>query len=293
MQRLTPNVTVLGNRHFNYFVIGSKEAALIECGTTAGAWIFKQHWQNWHDRPAISFMMAMHGHFDHICGIPALKEIMPHAFLLASRKCQGILSNPKIMAHFFDQDVRLTKKLVLEEMVPADLPATPAQCIEIDHIIDPGDIIRLGENLDLEVIYAPGHSPCSIACYLPQDKVMFLSDAAGFQITEEAIFPAFFQGYEMYIDTIRRLRQYPTQVLGLPHETIWRGDKVATFYDRALAAAENAFSAIQESLDQGLEDFEISSRLFCHYYQGDLQIYTPENIKICVDLLIKRVKECL
>jgi len=132
-----------------------------------------------------------------------------------------------------------------------------------------------------------------VACYLPGEQVMFLSDAAGFQISDTEIFPIFFQGYEMYVETIKRLMGFPTRVLGIPHERIWVQDEVPFFYQRALDSAQQAFDSIEKMLDKGMDEEIMERQLLSYYYKGDLRIYTPENIETCVKLLIQRVKECL
>ncbi|KUG03655.1 zn-dependent hydrolase including glyoxylase-like protein [hydrocarbon metagenome] len=122
---------------------------------------------------------------------------------------------------------------------------------------------------------------------------MCLSDAGGYQITDDFIFPIFFQNFDMYIESIERMSTYPTRVLALPHGQIWTGVSVHLFYRRALEAAHKAFKCIRHMLEDGLEISEIEERLYKRYYRDDLMIYTPENIRLCVKLQVQRVKECL
>jgi len=120
-----------------------------------------------------------------------------------------------------------------------------------------------------------------------------LSDSAGFQISDKEIFPVFFQSYEIYMETIKRLMSFPTQILGIAHESVWTNNDVKAFYQRALESAQFAFETISRMLNAGWEEDRIKQDLFTRYYKGNLRIYTPENIEICVGLLLRRVKECL
>lgn len=86
---------------------------------------------------------------------------------------------------------------------------------------------------------------------------------------------------------------YPTKILAIPHERIWVGDEIPRFYQRALDTAQNAFDWIKEMLDKGLDDTAIKANLFNFYYRDRLKIYVPENISLCVELLLRRVKQCL
>lgn len=294
MRKLTENVVQLGNRHFNYFLVGQKDTAIVECGVTGGVASLKSQWDQLPGKHDVQYLVAMHAHFDHICGIPALQELFPGALVLSSKKAQKIMAKSKIIEDFFYQDDKMSEVLVGEGILP-EKPELPSirSSIAVDETIGEKDVIKLAGGVELEVLAAPGHSPCSVACYLPGEQVMFLSDAAGFQISDTEIFPIFFQGYEMYVETIKRLMGFPTRVLGIPHERIWVQDEVPFFYQRALDSAQQAFDSIEKMLDKGIDEETMARQLLSYYYKGDLRIYTPENIETCVKLLIQRVKECL
>lgn len=290
---LTDNVQQFGNRHFNYFVVGEKEAAMVECGVSGGVYSLSQQWDSLVSKPSVKYLLVSHAHFDHVCGIPALRNLFPQASLVASAEAKRVLGKSKVIQNFFAQDQKMSEVLQAEGLIP-ELPVlTPPDTIGVDMVITGGENIDLQGGLRLQVLDAQGHSPCGLAFYLPQDRVMFVADAGGFQIRDDFLFPIFFQSYEMYIETLYRLRGYPTRVLATPHERIWFDQDVEAFYDRAIRQAQNAFKDIRMMLDRGVSEAEMSGRLFARYYRDDLRIYTPENIRGCVELLIRRVKECL
>jgi glyoxylase-like metal-dependent hydrolase (beta-lactamase superfamily II) len=283
----------LGNRHFNYFVVGQKKAAIVECGVSGGVANLGQQWVQLDKKPAIHYLIASHAHFDHVCGIPALRELYPQAQVLASKEAQKVMSKTKIVNNFFEQDERMSSVLLAEGLVEDKIASPSMEAIVVDQTLEDGDYIDLHEGLRLQVIAAPGHSPCSLAYYLPNDQLMFLSDAGGFQISDEDLFPVFFQGYEMYIETIKRLMGFPTHLLGIAHERICVKAEIESFYTRALESARIAFANIEIMLNNGMNEEEMKQVLFSFYYQGNLRIYTPENINTCIELLIRRVKESL
>jgi glyoxylase-like metal-dependent hydrolase (beta-lactamase superfamily II) len=291
--QLSENVILLGNRHFNYFLVGKKEAAIIECGVSGGVYSFQRQWEKLPQKPEVKYLVAMHAHFDHVCGIPALQKMFPGAVLLASSPAEAVLKKAKIMGNFFTQDEKMLDLLADEGIIPRGLQSPNVTEIALDKLIAEGDEIKLGGDLNIKVLDAPGHSPCSLACYLPTEQVMFISDACGFQISDEDIFPVFFQAYDIYLETIKRLMSYPSKLLAIPHERIWTGGNIELFYRRALRSAEQAFNKTRDLLDQGWEDEKIEKELFARYYKGSLKIYTPENIQQCVQILLRRVKEKL
>ncbi|NLU50533.1 MAG: MBL fold metallo-hydrolase [Syntrophomonadaceae bacterium] len=293
MKRISDNVRCLGNRHFNFFVVGKTEAAVIECGVTGAVINFRQQWEEMFPKPKIRYLVGMHAHYDHICGIPSLRKLFPGAAVAASAQAQKVMARPRILAGFFQQDARTVEVLLNEGYLSEPVAVPEVERIEVDYLLSDGEVFNLGDGIKLEIIAAPGHSPCSLAAYLAGDQVMFLSDAGGFQISDTEIFPIFFQGYDLYMETIKRLMGYPTAVLGIPHERIWTGEGVRSFYRRALHAAEEAFVHIRGLTEAGVAGEEIREILFTHYYRGNLRIYTQENIRTCIDLLVRRVQECL
>ena len=293
MKQLTENLIQLGNHYSNSFLVGKKEAIIIECGVTGSVTSLKPQWLQLEGKPEIKYLAAMHAHFDHVCGIPSLRKMFPRAFVLSGEQAQKSLANPKIVDNFFYQDDKMSEVMVNRGILEKKPESPKISNISVDQVISEGDKIELFNGLKLEALAAPGHSPCSMAFWMPEDHVMFLSDACGFQISDRDIFPLFFQGYDMYIQTIERLRGFPARILGIPHGEIRLNDEVGTFYQRSLDAAEKAFNDIKKMLDDGMAEDMMKKELFSRYYQKDLLIYTPENINLCVEILIKRVKECL
>lgn len=104
--KLTENVVMLGNRHFNYFIAGKKEAAIVECGVTGSVVSLKTQWDMLQRRPDVRFLIIMHAHFDHVCGVPTLKELFPDAVVLASEKAKEALCKAKIINDFISTKVK-------------------------------------------------------------------------------------------------------------------------------------------------------------------------------------------
>jgi glyoxylase-like metal-dependent hydrolase (beta-lactamase superfamily II) len=293
IRKLAENVFMLGNQYFNYLLVGEKKAVLIECGVSAGVMSFRQDWQKLSRPPEIKTLVAMHEHFDHVCGIPDLKAMFPGVPVVAHAKTGRVLNKANVVKGHFQQDEQMS--ILLNNWgIIRDIPPTPQiDCIPIDEYVAEGDVIPVDGVGNLKVMDTPGHSPGSIALYLKEEQLMCLSDAGGYQIRSDFIFPIYFQGYEMYLESLNRMSTYPTQVLFLPHGEIWTGDSVHLFYRRAREAAEKAFNCIRRQLDEGLNSDEIEQRLYKHYYRDGLTIYTPDNIRLCVKLLVQRTQECL
>ncbi len=290
-ERLTEDVAVFGNEHFRHYLVGEKPGVAVECGVSASADEFVgQLSRNRRDAKPGS-LLAMHAHFDHVCGIPTLRRHFPGAEVLASPEAAKILGKPKVVRGFFEQD-RQTRRFLSPELSGAGGgPGAEPERIAVDRTVKGGDRIAIGNGRFLELIEAPGHSPCGLAAWLPDDRVLFISDSLGFQISDSELFPIFFFDYRRYIDTIERLAAYPAEVLAFPHERIWQGDRARKVFARALSAARDFRREIVSALERGGSEEDLEEKLFDRFYRGNLRIYTPENIRLCLDLLVRRSME--
>ncbi len=294
--RMSKHLCRLGNRHFGHYLLGRQEAILIECGVSSSIGNLAADWRSLSDPPTVKSLVVMHAHFDHVCGIPGLKARFPHAPVLASQAAQAVLSKPKVVKGFFQQDRQMRRRLAAEGILPPDPAPQPPECetLPVEGTLSEGDRLTIDGHIALQVMEAPGHSPCSLALYEPDEQILFVSDAGGFQISDDRLFPVFFHSYPEYIRTIKRLMALPTRILAIPHERVWMGEKqVQAFFQRALSAAQQGFAEIAAMLAKGMDQTKMEKRLFDRYYQGDLRIYTPENIGFCIQLLIRRTCEAL
>ena len=177
--QLADHTTVFGNDHFRHYLVGEYQDVLIECGVTTSAGLFAKQLSDT-GRNAPDKLLVMHAHFDHVCGIPALKRHFPDVEVLSSPTAAKVLDNPKVVANFFDQDRQIAEILDIDAAGADVNPLHRQRRIAVDRIVCGGDRIALKGGEKLELIAAPGHSPCGIAIWFEKDRVLFVSDALGF-----------------------------------------------------------------------------------------------------------------
>ena len=153
-----------------YLIYGekSKDAALIDVGGTIDSLllIIKENNLN------LDYLICTHGHFDHIIGIPAIKELFPEA---------------KIVMHEDDYKDIFTRMEWAENNLGPDffewLKSDPERKKiydfnvnsfgKADIFINHNQELELG-NLTLKAIHSPGHSPGSVCFYA--DSSLFSGD---------------------------------------------------------------------------------------------------------------------
>ncbi|HOQ09448.1 MAG TPA: MBL fold metallo-hydrolase [Syntrophomonadaceae bacterium] len=288
--QISDNVMLLGNGHFNHYIVGRSQAALLECGMSAGIPAFIRQWESLNPQPQVTHILVLHSHFDHVCGLPSFKKMFPQAQVLGHAAAEKLLAKEKVrqlmqMGDEMVSQVYFEDHRISEKPVPPDIAL-----LQIDQTVGEGDTISLGSGLTLQIIETPGHSSCSISVYLPEEEVMFVSDAAGTAINEGIIAPVFFQDYDLYLDSLRKLMNYPTRVLALGHGPVISGyEQVQDFYQRSLQSAQDAFAAIKEELLAGANHDALTKKFYDQYIKGGLADYPVQIMLASVGQLINNV----
>lgn len=135
-------------------------------------------------------ILLTHSHFDHVGGLAELKE----------------LSGAPIAIH--DEAVPMLENATLAASLwQITIPEPPPP----DKLLKDGDMIAVG-NLQLEVLFAPGHAPGHVCFYLESEGVLFDGDVLFQQSIGRTDLPG--GDYAVLIDSIQ------TRLMVLPDETI-------------------------------------------------------------------------
>lgn len=290
MKKLTENVRLLGNGYFNYFLVGNKRAALVECGTRASAAILNKQLENLDPKPEIKYLVALHSHFDHACGIPALKQLFPQALVVASSLGKKLLSKEKIVRELYKNDEKLSETYLQNGFIDKipEVPAPPT--IEVDMVVEDGDFLKVDQDLNLKIIDAPGHSICSIAAYLEKDQFMFSSDALGYMFKDGGYTPTFFSGFSDYINTIQKLMAYSARFLGPAHGDIIQGEAIMPFYKKVIAESQRIHDYLKEKVLLGYDESELTKEVYEKHIKEGLSFYPKDMMMESMYLLIKSSK---
>lgn len=219
---VTERILLLGEKaSCIYLLKGDGEYAILGGGMTYIVFDVIRQLQEFNiEEKKIKQMVILHSHFDH-CGIvPFFKRRWPWIQITASARAKELLDKPKVIESISFLNEMLLAERGLEEK--AETPGLEFGEINVDHIVGEGDVIPCGD-LSMEVIETPGHSSCSIAVYVPQEKAMFASDAGGIPFGDK-VFTTANSNFDRYQDSLEKMAGYEIDVYLAEHFGARTGD---------------------------------------------------------------------
>ena len=196
MERFLFKNRVLKSGTYNhpiYIVIG-KSAAIIEGGALPA---LPALWETIQDIPRtipIKHWILLHVHYDHCGLVPFLRDRLVDCSITASAEADKAMQNKKYQSFIRIKNLELYNK---------DEPKGFSQkSFEIDTIVSGGDVINLGDDIELEFIETSGHSPCSMSIWINKTRSLFVSDAMGSILSQSNIFPLFFNSLFVYMENL-------------------------------------------------------------------------------------------
>jgi len=254
------NIYVIDTKMFGFtgwcsaYLVAGKELALIDTGPPTSAQFvrdgIKAHGFALKD---ISYVFITHHHFDHCGSAGILLEEMPKAKVLVHSKVAKHLIDPSIMNENMKKHTGLKMASRYGDLLP--IPSSRVQPLT------DGDMIDLGDNQKLKVIFAPGHAFSEIVIYDEKNKGLFIGDAPGAYFVEEDLVLALTpigSDIKLSMETLKILAGIPATKYFLGHYGICDAPK--KLVPRALDAMQLRFDIALEAMKLNRPE-EITSRI--------------------------------
>jgi 2-aminobenzoylacetyl-CoA thioesterase len=191
----------------------------------------------------IKRIIILHSHFDH-CGIVSyFKRRWPWVSITASARAKELLDKPEVMESISSLNQKILTELGLEQQ-DKDL-GIEFDRINIDDVVKEGDILSCGD-LSMNVMEVPGHSSCSIAIFVPQEKAMFASDAGGIPIGDR-IFTAANSNFDKYQESLQKMARHEIEIYLTEHFGARTGSDGRHFLQKSMDAAMETRSILEAS----------------------------------------------
>jgi glyoxylase-like metal-dependent hydrolase (beta-lactamase superfamily II) len=150
------------NRVVFAYLVFDDEITLIDSGVSGShSLIFEYIKQQGREPHEISKLILSHSHPDHIGSAKEVTET----------------SGCRVYAHPAEKNwIEDTGLQARERPIPGFNRLVSGSII-VDHLLEDGNIVQLGEGIQCQVIHTPGHSAGSISLFLEKEKVLLSGDA--------------------------------------------------------------------------------------------------------------------
>jgi len=287
---LTKNIILLGNQYFSIYLIrGRRSHTLIESGISSTAeQIISQIGSLDVDTSGIHNLILTHAHADHITGAPFLKKMMPWLKVKTGSETEQLLAKESIREIFLRDDREIRTRLAALGVVQNLHVDEPSLENMIDETIRPGQILELDGN-PLEVLDAPGHCKGGIALWQPESKVLFCSDYLGFYLPPDRFVPNFYVDYDDFSETFEYLSKLKPAWICPGHCGAYAGEDAIRFIDKSSAEVKWVYDYIVNNCQSPEEIEKAKKFLFNRYYIGEATMFSAQNTRDCMELLIRRI----
>lgn len=243
---ITERILLLGRRESCIYLLKGKNEYAILGGGMAYIVpdVIRQLGEYEIDESSIKRIIILHSHFDH-CGIvPFFKKLWPHAKVTASARAKELLATKKVIDNIeFLNQVLLMKHGIEDKAKELDLSFTG---VDVEEVVKDGDILY-NDGLTMEIIDVPGHSSCSIAVYVREEKALFASDAGGVPFGEH-VFTAANSNFDKYVESLHKMALFETQIHLSEHYGARTGKDGRTFLQKSILSARETRLILEESI---------------------------------------------
>ncbi len=285
------NVTLLGTEHFNLYLIKGETYAIMEGGVSGITYPFLAQLAQLNVPPeAISHLIILHSHFDHMMVFPTLKARYPWIKIVSSKLNQATFSSERIIAKIFDSDRKMTLTLMERGLISEAPTLTPPALFPLDVSVKEGSTLDLGKGVKIRFIETPGHSPDGLSAYL--EGILFCSDSSGFYTPPDFFRPNYWFRLDEAEKSVDRMKTIDPEILCRGHYGgILGKESVRKHLQRARQCIEDFKAWVLERIQEGRSIEEITQEVTVRFSKGFLQFFSAEDNYRLWKLLIQRTLE--
>lgn len=291
--RVTDDVTLLGSELFNLYLVKGETYAIVEGGVSGITYPFLEQLNQLNVSPeAISHLVILHSHFDHMMVFPTLKGRYPWMKIVTSDLNRTIFTSEKILAKIFDSDRKITLALKERNMISEAPTLQSYNFFPLDITVQEGSVLDLGKGMKMKFLEIPGHSPDCVGAFLENEGVLFCSDGAGFYTPPDFFRPNYWYRLDDAEKSLDKMKAIDPKILCRGHYGAMIGKDLARKHLQCNRQSIEDFKAyVLKKINEGSSVEEITQDVTVRFSKCFLELFPPEENYRLWKLLIQRTLE--
>jgi glyoxylase-like metal-dependent hydrolase (beta-lactamase superfamily II) len=291
--QVTKNITLLGSELFNLYLVKGETYAIVEGGVSGVAYPFLEQLNQLNVSPeAISRLIILHSHFDHMMVFPVLKERYPWMKIVTSHLNQSVFTSERVVTKIFDSDRKMTLALKESGIISNAPNLQPYTFFPFDILVKEGSVLDLGKGMKMKFFEIPGHSPDCVGAFLEEEGLLFCSDGAGFYTPPDFFRPNYWYRLEDAEKSLDKMIELDPEILCRGHYGAMVGRDLARKHlQMNCQSIENFKAFVLEKINGGWSVEEIAQDVTVRFSKGFLEFFPAEENYRLWKLLIQRTLE--
>ena len=245
---------MMGDAYIPMYLLKGKRPVTIDAGFACLGPIYEAEVKKNLQNTPPACLLFTHAHFDH-CGSAAyFKKVFPEMDIACSTLAMETLARPKVLESIKSLSTAAREQLMDNFDYP--IPDIAFEPFEVTRPLSEGDRIDLGAGLHVEAIHTPGHTRDCMSYWVPEEKILFVSEAAGIPDVTGYILCDHLIGYDIYMESLHRLAGFPADTLCLGHGVVFTGADAKNYFQKVVRQAKKFFFWVQELLEKEKGDIE-------------------------------------
>lgn len=185
----------------------------------------------------IHLILNTHGHPDHTGGNADIKEESGAQILIHSQDAVFIEDHESSFWKFIAPVTRVVRGEEFIEDEKRFFLNMAGPDLSVDQRVQDDDVVRIGNDVELQVIHIPGHTPGSVGFYWEKEGMLFTGDSLPGLHTENGGLPIIYD-FSTYERSLERLQDLPVKVMlqahpfrgfSLPPSPVKRGHEIKEY----------------------------------------------------------------
>jgi glyoxylase-like metal-dependent hydrolase (beta-lactamase superfamily II) len=245
---------MLGPAAMPVYLLDGKRPALFDAGLAFLGRLYVHAVQEILGTRPPQFCFLTHSHFDHCGSVSIFKTYFPFLKVASSARTKNIVGRPNAVA-LIRELTQATEQLA--HSIGTDLVEFDRfEPFEVDITLKDGDAIELSDQLTVQVLETPGHTWDCLSYYIPQEKVLLLSEAAGIPDQSGYIVSDCLVDYDRYYESLTRLSRLEVKVICLGHLRVFTGKDAESYLYDSLKSCQKFLHQAETFLRQADGDVQ-------------------------------------